>query len=372
MKRDIFVDCNKKFLIIFGCSREQIIGQTPYRFSPPIQPDGGISKVKAIEKGKAAIAGEPQSFEWKHCRYDGSLFDAEVSLNRVQIDEETILLQAIIRDISERKEAERELRASEERYRTFIDATSDGVFLKDERLRYLIVNKKLKGYFRKKEGEIIGKTDFEVMPTGADRRRETDMQAFGSSSVVISEEAVAGRVYETRKFPVSIAENTRGVGAYVRDITGQKKAEEELKIKSLNLEEVNAALRVLLRQREQDKSEMEGRILDNMKKLVLPYIERIREKRLDDEQKTCLDILETNLQNIVSPFVQKMASAYAGFTRSEILVANLIRDGRTIKEIAGVSGVSENAVNRHRQNIRDKLGLNGQKISLKAYLMSLV
>ncbi len=66
-----------------------------------------------------------------------------------------------------------------------------------------------------------------------------------------------------------------------------------------------------------------------------------------------------------------MASAYAEFTRSEILVANLIRDGKTIKEIAGISGVSENAVNRHLQNIRNKLGLNAKKVSLKVYLMSL-
>ena len=371
MKRGIFIDCNKMFLTIFGCTREQIIGQTPLRFSPTFQPDGEISEVKAMEMEKAATAGQPQSFEWKHCRYDGSLFDAEVSLTRVQINGDSVLLQAIIRDISQRKEAERTLRANEERYRTFIDATSDGVFLMDEKFRYLIVNKRLRSYFKKKEEEIIGKTDFEILSVDADRRLETDIKAFGSSSIVISEEAVNGRIYETRKFPVSIAENTRGVGAYVRDITERKKAEEELKTKSLNLEEVNAALRVLLRQREQDKNEMEGRILDNVKKLVLPYIERLKEKRLDEEQRTYLDILETNLKHILSPFVQKMGSAHTGFTRSEILVANLIRDGKTVKEIAGLSRVSENAVNRHRQNIRNKLGLNRRKVSLKAHLMSL-
>jgi PAS domain S-box-containing protein len=371
IRKGTFVDCNKSFLTIFGCTREQIIGQTPYRFSPPFQPDGGISKERAVEMEKAAVAGEPQSFEWKHCRYDGTLFDAEVSLTGIRINEDTILLQAIIRDISQRKEAERKLRASEERYRTFIDATSDGVFLMDEEFRYLIVNKRLRSYFKKTEEEIIGKTDFEILSVDAERRRETDIQAFGSSSIVISEEAINGRIYETRKFPVSIAENKRAIGAYVRDVTERKKAEEELKTKSLNLEEVNAALRVLLRQREQDKDEMEGRILDNVKKLVLPYVERLKEKRLDEEQKVYLDILETNLKHVMSPFVQKMASAYAEFTRSEILVANLIRDGKTIKEIAAISGVSENAINRHRQNIRNKLGLNGRKVSLKVHLMSL-
>jgi PAS domain S-box-containing protein len=59
MKKDIFIDCNRKFLAIFGCSRGQIIGQTPYRFSPPVQPDGRVSKEKAIEKGTAAMTGTP-------------------------------------------------------------------------------------------------------------------------------------------------------------------------------------------------------------------------------------------------------------------------------------------------------------------------
>ena len=500
MKGDIFIDCNRKFLSILRCSREQIIGQTPYRFSPPFQPDGRASKEKAREKGRAAISGEPQFFEWKHCRYDGTLFDAEVSLNRILIDENTLLLQAIVRDVSERKEAENKLRvseekyrgifenaiegifqttpsgkvitanttfakmygfrsprelvesytdigkelyvnpqdrerfkslcethgsvegfeeqvyrkdgskawvsinartvrdefgntlyyegtieditprktmenalrASDERYRTFIDSSSDGVFLKDENLRYIIVNKLLRSFFRKNEEEIIGKTDMELRPTGdAEKARKADLKSLKSSSIVVSEETIGNRIYETRRFAVTLAEKTRGIGGFLRDITERKKTEEELRVKSLNLEEVNAALRILLKQRDHDKNEMEEKIMGNVKRLVIPYIDRLKDKRMDQEQKTYLDILETNLNNIISPFVQKMAYVYSQFTPTEIMVANLIRDGRTIKEIARISGVSDNAVNHHRQNIRNKLGLNSQKINLKSYLMSL-
>jgi len=111
--------------------------------------------------------------------------------------------------------------------------------------------------------------------------------------------------------------------------------------------------------------------LNNVKKLVLPYIERLKGKQVDEETKVYLGVIETNLQNILSPFVQKLSSRYSQFTPTEIRVANLIREGKTIKEIAVISGISENAVNHHRQSIRNKLGLNRQKINLRTHLMSL-
>ena len=104
-----FVDCNAMTLRLFGCRREEIIGQTPMRFSPPFQPDGSPSAEKAREKLQAAYAGSPQFFEWRHCRLDGSEFEAEVSLNRLELAEQPMLL-AFVRDITVRKQAEEELR----------------------------------------------------------------------------------------------------------------------------------------------------------------------------------------------------------------------------------------------------------------------
>ena len=111
MQGDLFTDCNPATLDMFDCSREQIINQPPYRFSPEFQPDGRSSREKALEKINAAFAGKTQFFEWTHLRYDGTAFDAEVTLNVVELHEQPHLL-ATVRDISDRKSAERELQQS--------------------------------------------------------------------------------------------------------------------------------------------------------------------------------------------------------------------------------------------------------------------
>ncbi len=128
MQDDLFVDCNKRTLAMFGCSREQIINQPPYKFSPEYQSDGHASKDSARELIAKAFSGEPMFFEWTHCRYDGQVFDAEVSLNRVRISGETYL-QAIVRDITDRKGAERALADAHQYLEALYQASPDMIFL---------------------------------------------------------------------------------------------------------------------------------------------------------------------------------------------------------------------------------------------------
>ena len=88
--KEIFLECNDQTLKIFGCTREDIIGQSPLKFSPPTQPDGSLSKKSEFENIKAAFNGKHRRFYWQHIRLDGSTFDAEVSLNPTRIANRTL------------------------------------------------------------------------------------------------------------------------------------------------------------------------------------------------------------------------------------------------------------------------------------------
>ena len=150
-----------------------------------------------------------------------------------------------------------------------------------------------------------------------------------------------------------------------------KKRKEELDIKSSNLEELNAALKVLLRERENDKTELESRILNNVKELVVPYIEKLKRSHLGAEHMTYVDIIETNLNDIVSPFLQRMGLKFSRLTPTEIEIANLIKHGKQTKDICNLLCMSKGAINFHRNNIRKKLGLNKKKINLRSFLLSI-
>lgn len=162
------------------------------------------------------------------------------------------------------------------------------------------------------------------------------------------------------------------------DVTENKKAERtlrargaDLQIKTKSLEEVNTALKVLLKRREEDKTEIEEKILANVKELVAPFLKKLKSTKLDRRQLAYIDILESNLKNIISPFSRKLSSAYLNLTPTEIQVANLVKQGKTAKEIAELMNVSTWTIEAHRKNVRAKIGINNKKANLRSCLLSL-
>jgi len=171
----------------------------------------------------------------------------------------------------------------------------------------------------------------------------------------------------------------RNVTARIQSQEALQKAHDELKdrtsaleIKRKSLEELNTAMRILLKKRQADKTKIEEYVLANVKKLIEPYFEKIKNTRLNDQQKGILRILESNLNEIISPFTQKVSLKYFKLTSTEIQIANQIRRGDTTKKIAAFMNVSPRTIETHRKNIRRKIGLEGKKANLRSHLLSFV
>lgn len=162
------------------------------------------------------------------------------------------------------------------------------------------------------------------------------------------------------------------------DITQLKLTEEALKNSKLSieeqkqsLEEANIALKVLLKQRENDKAELEQKVLGNIKNLILPYLEKLKRAPLRAKDKTTIEIIDTHLTDIVSPLMQRLSNINIILTPQEMQVATLVKDGRSSKEIAEILTVSETTVHFHRKNLRQKFGIKNSTTNLRSYLMSI-
>ena len=154
------------------------------------------------------------------------------------------------------------------------------------------------------------------------------------------------------------------------DITRRKEAEESLLEQSVNLQETNSALRVLLKKRDEDRIELEEKLLLNIKETVSPYLEKLKRCNPTLQQENYLNIIESNLNDMASPLIRSLSSKFIGFTPSEMQVANLTRQGKSVKEIAELLSLSPGTIKSHRNSIRKKLAIKNTKINLRSRLLS--
>jgi DNA-binding CsgD family transcriptional regulator len=213
-------------------------------------------------------------------------------------------------------------------------------------------------------GQIIG--TLETLEDITDRKR-------GEIALQKAYDELEGRVEERTRDLLQSSEALKAEVAERKNVEKKlRRQERELKIKSHNLGEMNTALKVLLEQRDRDKREAEEVVIGNVKELLSPYIEKLKKTKLSDMQAANLGIIESNLENIISPFLKNIHGKHCNMTPKEIRIASLIKEGRTTKEIAFLLGMSCPAVEFHRNNIRKKLGLKHIKANLASHLAAIV
>ena len=332
-------------------------------------------------------------------RKDDSFFPVEYkAIMCKNIDGKPLYMLGQFFDISDRKLAEErlekahielenhvdkktaELRETTEQLNALMNATADTILLIDLKgyvvaanavaaRRLGITQDQLFGTFvcdllspeLAKSRKAIGNR---VVKTGKPHRLKDDRKGFIFDSTLYPVLDKGGKVMQVAIYGKDITELKRSERAL-------KKSEGDLQIKTKSLEEMNTALRILLNSKGEDQKEFEEKILANLKHLVMPYLGKMRKHLTDEKLKAYLQILETNLSNIISPFSQRLSSKYMYLTTTEIEVANLVKEGKNSKDIAEMLGTSHKTIQNHRVNIRKKLGITKKPVNLRTYLSSL-
>jgi len=288
------------------------------------------------------------------------------------------------RDITPRKTVGEKLQESENIYRAIFETTGTAMIIIEADKTISLLNsefEKLTGYRRaewegkKKWTEYVAPKDIaRLNKYHVLRRQDPAAPPRNYEHDIIDAEGRIRHVFLT----IDMIPGTKRSVASFTDMTGWKEAEQvlkkrekELQIKSRSLKELNTTLRVLLKEREGDQEELEEKVLSNVKAFVMPYMNKLKKSRMDSKATAYVDIMESNLLDIISPFSRKISSKYRNLTPKEIQIANFIKEGKTSKEIADLMNVSKSAVDIHRWRLRNKLGLNKTKANLRSHLGSL-
>jgi DNA-binding CsgD family transcriptional regulator len=161
---------------------------------------------------------------------------------------------------------------------------------------------------------------------------------------------------------VDVTESRRAAEALAR-------SEASLREKKEDVERHNVALRVLIDQRRTDLEERSRTLTQNMEGLVFPILDRLSEAFSDREEVALLDVVRQTLADIADPLLDTRDSPvdrHQGLTRREYEILQLVRAGKTTKEIARALYLSPTTVTFHRGNIRRKLGLHGSGVRLSS------
>jgi len=257
-------------------------------------------------------------------------------------------------------------------------------FYKDKKNRLIRVNEAFARETGMSKEETEGKSVFELIPdsklASAYWRDDKEVMRTGVAKKNIIEPLITDeeRWFQTDKIPYK-DENGKitGIIGFSLDITDKrlvaealKRREEELKIKNKSLEELNTALKVLLKKCDEDRLELEEKVLINVKQLTGPYLTKLLKSGLTETQEAYAKIIESHLKDVISPFMYRLNSKHLSLTPQELNVADLTKQGKRTKEIAKLLGLSANTVQAYRKSLRRKLGIKNKKVNLRTHLMS--
>ena len=367
---DTIKDANPQLCKMFGYTYDEILQLKGKELAPPEYHHSFKNIRSKIQTGREFF------IESLGKRKDGSTFPLEVK-GTTFIDQDTTQMLGIMRDITERKRAEEAILLNQVQYRNIFNSVNDGLLIVDFGDTIADANPQLCKMFGYTYDEILCLHGMDLATQSSYhlfKDVRSDIQKSGRFHVEALGKRKDGSTFDMEVFGVQFVtrEKKQMLGVF-RDITERKNfekalkaREEELLHKTQSMEEANAALKVLLKSIEEERKEMEERLIGNFKEMVFPYLETLMETALNPKQQACLTIIESNLKKIASPFLATLK--FYGLSPAEIKVLNFIKEGKRTKEIAEIMGLSKRTVDSYRYNIRKKLKI-GNNLPLTTYLL---
>jgi hypothetical protein len=308
-------------------------------------------------------------------------------------------LFGMIRDITDRKNAEEEVRDSKAFNLAILNSLSAEVAVLDAHGEIVAVNQAWQGFSLENSFNPgvptphtqIGANYLKICQEVNGEERDDALKAINGIESVLEGglqsfcmEYPCHSHDKERWFSMSVTPlnpRTRGAVVVHNDITGQKQAEwalikahAELEHRVLErtaeLEKTNATLVMMLDYARKVETDIEERVVANLRINNLQLLDGLRKKELSQDALDIVQLLENNIQDLAHPLTRKLDSFFLRLTTREMQIANLIRQGKTSKDVMQLLGLSFHTLESHRNNLRKKLGLRHKKINLKAYLNS--
>jgi PAS domain S-box-containing protein len=370
------VDCNNKAEELLGISRKEILGSSYKKLHPR-------EILKDVEAAFHIFAeGGNGQLDTLVKKNDGTTFWVSISGAAFELEGKKYAL-GLFRDITQRKKAEEALKASEERYHSFTRnfrgiAYQGDMDFKPEFFHGAV--EKMTGYTEEeflagkpRWDHIIFHEDFAGIKDSIDSLKSIPHFAAELEYRIVRKDKKTRWVHENIQNICDESGRPVKVQGSVYDIDAQKKFEialEESEIRLLEqknaLERKNAALEELLERIEVEKKKIKTQVVSNVNTLLVPVLERMRRQKT--YSKKYIDLVEQNLKGLVSGFGLKISHENLKLSPREVEISNMIKSGFKTKEISGALNISQQTVDRHRNNIRKKLGIVKKEINLVSFL----